>query len=108
MWHKGTSLQNRLTGTEHRLVVGKGERGREGMDWEFGFSRSKLLHLEWIKNKVLLCNTGNYIHLCIQTIMEKNILKNNVYMCIIESLCYTAENQYIINQLYYNKKNFSM
>ena len=24
------------------------------MDWEFGVSRYKLLHVEWIKNKVLL------------------------------------------------------
>ena len=30
------------------------------MDWEFGVSRCKLFHLEWINNKVLL-STGNYI-----------------------------------------------
>ena len=30
------------------------------MDWEFGVSRCKLLHLEWINNKVLLYSTGNY------------------------------------------------
>ena len=30
------------------------------MDNEFGFSRSKLLHLEWISNEVLLYSTGNY------------------------------------------------
>ena len=32
-------------------------RGREGgrrMDWEFGVSTCKLLHLEWINNTVLL------------------------------------------------------
>ena len=32
-----------------------------GMDWEFGVSRCKLLRIEWINNKVLLCSTGNYI-----------------------------------------------
>ena len=28
---------------------------------EFGLSRCKLLHLEWIGNEVLLYSTGNYI-----------------------------------------------
>ena len=32
-----------------------------GMDWEFGVGRCKLLHLEWINNKVPLYSTGNYI-----------------------------------------------
>ena len=30
------------------------------MDWEFGMSRCKLLHREWINNKVLLYSTGSY------------------------------------------------
>ena len=29
------------------------------MDWEFGVSRCKLLHLEWTDNKVY--STGSYI-----------------------------------------------
>ena len=37
-----------------------GGRG-SGMDWEFGVSRCKLLHLEWISNEVLLYSTGNAI-----------------------------------------------
>ena len=37
-------------------------RGRSGIDWEFGLSRCKLLHLEWMGNNVLLYSTGNYIH----------------------------------------------
>lgn len=32
-----------------------------GMDWKLGVSRYKLLHFEWIDNKVLLCTTGNYV-----------------------------------------------
>ena len=38
-------------------------RGRGGseMDGEFGVSRGKLLHLEWISNEVLLYSTGIYI-----------------------------------------------
>ena len=36
---------------------------REGseMDWKFGISRYKLLHLDWISNEVLLYSTGNSI-----------------------------------------------
>ena len=53
--------RNRLTDIENRLVVAKGEEGGRGTDWEFGVGRCKLLHLEWINSKVLLCSTGNYI-----------------------------------------------
>ena len=35
--------------------------GRSGMNWEFGVSRYKLLHLEWICNEILLNSTGNSI-----------------------------------------------
>ena len=31
------------------------------MDWEFGVSRYKLLHLVWISSEVLLYSAGNYI-----------------------------------------------
>lgn len=31
------------------------------MDGEFGVSRCKLLHLEWVDNEVLLYSTGNYV-----------------------------------------------
>ena len=31
------------------------------MDWDFGVGRCKLLHIEWINNKVLLYSTGNEI-----------------------------------------------
>ena len=38
---------------------GEGEWGREGLGvW---VSRCKLLHLEWINNKVLFYSIGNYI-----------------------------------------------
>ena len=39
----------------------KGEGGGGGRNWEFGVSRCKLLHVEWINNKVLLYSTGNSI-----------------------------------------------
>ena len=41
-------------------MVDKGERGGSGTDGEFGLGRCKLLHLEWVSNKVGLCSTGNY------------------------------------------------
>ena len=39
----------------------QGVGGEKGVDWEFGVSRCKLLHLEWISNEVLLYSTENYI-----------------------------------------------
>ena len=35
--------------------------GSSGMEWEFGVSRCKLIHLEWLSNDVLLYGAGNYI-----------------------------------------------
>ena len=42
-------------------MAAKEERGGRGMDWEFGVSRYKLLHLEWISSEVLLYSAGKYI-----------------------------------------------
>ena len=42
-----------------QICVTKGRRG--GLDGEFGVSQCKVLHLEWIDNKVLLYTAGNYI-----------------------------------------------
>ena len=42
-------------------MVAKGEERWGRVNWEFGLSRCKLLYIEWIINKVLLRNTGNYI-----------------------------------------------
>ena len=53
--------RNRLMDIENRLVFAKGERGVIGMDWDFGVGRCKLLHLEWVDNKVLLYSIGNNI-----------------------------------------------
>ena len=41
------------------LPRGRGGREREGLG--VGVGRCKLLHLEWINNKILLYSTGNYI-----------------------------------------------
>ena len=42
---------------------------------EFGFNRSKLWHLEWIRNEALLGSTGNLSNLLGYTVMEGNIRK---------------------------------
>ena len=44
---------------ENRLVVAKGKGNGREMDWEFGFSRWKLVYIEWINDKVLLYSTAN-------------------------------------------------
>ena len=64
------------------------------MEWEFGVSRCKLLHLEWINNKVLIYSTGNYSQYPVinQYGKEyKKIMSLSIYVCITESLCYTLE-----------------
>ena len=45
---------HRLMDIENRLVVAKQWSGGRGRHWEFGISRCKQLHIEWINNKVLL------------------------------------------------------
>ena len=39
----------------------QGTGGESGRDGEFGVSRCKLFHLEWLSNEVLLYSTGNSI-----------------------------------------------
>ena len=63
MWNLkyGTSEPIYITDTENRLMVAKGKGGGSGMGWKFGVSRYKLLHLEWINNKLLLGTTSNLL-----------------------------------------------
>ena len=55
---------------------------RSGMDWEFGVSRCKLLHLEWISKEVLLYSTGNSIQSPGIDHDGKEYKKNNVYIYV--------------------------
>ena len=71
-------------------MVAKGERGGNGMDWEFGVSRCKLLHLEWISNEVLLYSTENYIYSLWLDHDGSNIRKEmcvGIYMCVCVYTC---------------------
>ena len=49
-----------ITDIENRLVLAKGEGSKEGVNWEFGVSGYKLLHIKWINNNVLLHNTVQF------------------------------------------------
>ena len=60
MAHMNLSTKQRKTNIENTLVVKEAGR-RSRIDWEFGVSRCKLLHLEWIDEKILLYGAGNYI-----------------------------------------------
>ena len=55
-----------------------------------GVSRCKLLHVEWMDNRVLLYSTRNYVQYPGIKHNGKNIRKNT-YVCIIESICCRAE-----------------
>ena len=69
IWHKGTFPQKRKSNALGEETCGcQGGGGGSGMDWEFGISRCKLLHLQWIGNESLLCSTGN----CIQSLEMEN------------------------------------
>ena len=87
--HKWTYLQNRngLTYKENRLVVAKAEGGGNRVDQEFGVSRCKLLHWEWMGNEVLLYSTGN----CVQSLGTEYYWgwyeKRNVHIRMTGSLC---------------------
>ena len=50
----------------------------------------KQVYLEWIKYKVLLYSTGNYIQSPGINHNGKDTEKKNGYMCITESLCSIA------------------
>ena len=63
---RGYTIRNHVSKAHvyrHReqTVVAKGETVKQGMEWEFGISRCRLLHIKWKNNKVLLYSTENYI-----------------------------------------------
>ena len=69
-------------------MVAKGEE-EGGKYWEFGISRCKRLHREWINNKVLLYSTGSYSQYPVINHNGEEYEKECI--CITELLCCTAE-----------------
>ena len=53
--------QKQTHGHREQTCGCQGVGGGSAMDREFGVSRCKLSHLEWVSNEVLLYRTGNYI-----------------------------------------------
>ena len=70
-----------------QTLVAKGEGGKGGKEWEFGASRSKLLYIGWISNKVLLCSTGNYIQYPVTNHKGKEYEKEYVCVCVCVCEC---------------------
>ena len=72
-------------------------REGSGMDGEFGVSRRKLLHLEWISNEVLLYSIGKYIQ-SLGIEHDGRYEKKNIYIYIytyIHTCIYTYMYIYI-------------
>ena len=67
-------------------MVAKGEGVGGGMEWEVEVSRCKLLYIEWINNKVLLYNTGNYIQYPMRNHNGKEYFKKK-YVCVCVCVC---------------------
>ena len=82
------------------MFVGSGEE-REGINWETGNETYTLPHIRQATNKDLLYSTGNPIQYSVIANMGKESKKE--WMHVHDSLCYTAENNNIVNQLYTNK-----
>ena len=66
-----------------------------GKDWEFGISRSKLLYIGWINNKVLLYSTRNYIQYPVINHNGKEYEKEYIY---IYSVVYISLNHVAVQK----------
>ena len=53
-------------------MAAKAERGGSWMGREFGVRRCEPLQIEWMNNKVVLYNTGNYTQYSVIVIKAKN------------------------------------
>ena len=88
------SMKKKQTHRHGKQICGcqGGGQGGSGMDWEFGVSRCKLLHLEWINNKVLL-QPGNYIQSPRSDCNGEECKKECIYIYIYVKLSHLAEQQ---------------
>ena len=78
------------------------------MEWEFGVSRCKQLHIGWINNKVLLYSTGNYIQYPAINHNGKEYEKECVYMYNGITVLYSRNEHNIVNQLYFHKIDYKI
>ena len=68
------------------------------MDWEFGVGRCKLLHLEWINDKVLLYSTGDYIQ-------SLGINHKRKTICFKKKKCIYVDIYVVPSQLFFKYQN---
>ena len=74
-----SSMKEKQTHRHREQTCGCQGGSGEGMDWEFGISRGKLLYIEWI-NKILLYSTGHYIQYPVINHNGKEYEKESTYM----------------------------
>ena len=88
IWHKWFSLWNRkgIMDRVNRPMVVKEEGVGRGVEWEMGVSRCKLLHIEWVNNKVLLCSTDTLYPMINRN--GKDYFKTEcIYVCVCVCVC---------------------
>ena len=90
MTQMNLSMKQKQTHRHREQTCGCQGAGGGKMEWEFRISRCKLVYIEWINNKVLLYSTWNYIQYPVINHNGKEY-KKNVYICVTESLCCTAQ-----------------
>ena len=83
MTRMNLSMKQKWTHREIDLRWPSREKGRGRMGLKFGISRCKLFYTEWIKNKVLLYSSGNYIRY--PGINHNGNKYEKEYICITES-----------------------
>ena len=75
-----TKQSDRHRVCENRLVIARGRGSAEGMEWECGVSRCKLVYGRWINSNVLLYSTANYIQYPVINHSGKEYAKECIYM----------------------------
>ena len=65
--------------------------GEGGKEWESGISRGKPLYIGWINHKSYCIAHVNYIQCPLINHNGKEYNKENICVCITESLCCTTE-----------------
>ena len=73
-----------------------------GVQWEFGFSRYKLVYTRWTNNKVLLYNSENYIQYPLIFHNGEEFEKECIYMYNSISLSSSRNEPNIVNHLYFD------
>ena len=82
------STKQKQTHRHRKQTCGcQGGGGGSGMNWEFGVSRCKLLHLEGISNEVLRYSTGNSIQSPGIDHDRKLEIKNKIYFLFFIYFC---------------------